>query len=56
MRHGTVKHVGSPLKGDLNFLKPEMKVLMKINLKNMFHIEGKEYIVLRQEKIIAKLK
>lgn len=56
VRHGIVKHFGKPLRGDLCYLEPEMKVLMKLNLKNMFHIEGKEYIVIRQDKLIAKLK
>lgn len=54
-RQGTVKHVGRPLRGQVSELKPDMKVLLKLNLKNLYTIEGNKYIVIRQDKILAKI-
>lgn len=54
-RQGTIMHVGTPLLGDDNDLNVGDQVLYKINLRNMFKIEGNDYIVLRQDKLIAKI-
>lgn len=54
-RHGKVMHIGKPLRGDINVLSVGDRVLYKLKIKNLFTIEDKKYIVLRQDKIIAKL-
>jgi hypothetical protein len=55
-RQGTVKHVGTPLKGDRCFLEPGMRVVYKNRLKNLVTIEGGKYIVLPHNTILAKIK
>jgi co-chaperonin GroES (HSP10) len=54
-RQGTIKFVGTPLKGDRQFLAPGMKVIYKNRLRNLASIEGGKYVVLPQSKILAKV-
>lgn len=54
-RIGIVFRTGTPLKGDGNFLQNGMKVIYKNQLKNMIIIENRKFIVLRQNKILAKV-
>lgn len=54
-RIGSIMHVGKPMIGDMSYLKPGMRVLYKLQIKSLHTIEEKKYIVLRQDKLIAKL-
>jgi hypothetical protein len=54
-RQGTIAHVGKPFRGDLPTMQEGMKVLLKLNIKNLYTIEGREYIVIPQSKILAKI-
>lgn len=55
-RIGTVMHIGPPLKGEKCSIKAGMKVLYKTRLKTLQKIEGKKYIIIPQNKILAKQK
>lgn len=54
-RQGVVAHVGSPMKGEECHLKPGDRIIYKNALKSLITIEGKKYIILRQDRIHAKL-
>lgn len=54
-KHGMVMHIGKPLRGEFCEIQRGMRVLLKLNLKNLYTIEGNKYIVVRQDKILAKL-
>ena len=54
-RFGVIKHIGSPLKGDVCYLSVGDKILYKPNLKSLITIEGVRYFCMRQDFIIAKV-
>lgn len=54
-RLGIVKHVGTPLKGDICYLSVGDKVLYKPNLKSMITVEGKKYFIMLQDMVVCKV-
>lgn len=50
---GTIRHIGTPLKGEPNQLKVGMKVLYKPILKNLLEIEKEKYFILRANQILC---
>lgn len=54
-RQGVVAHVGSPMIGEECHLKAGDKIIYKNSIKNLIPIEGKKFIVLRQDRIHAKI-
>ncbi len=45
---GFVRHVGSPLKGDVCEVKPGQKIIYHKNADWVVHIEGRDYFVIKQ--------
>lgn len=54
-KQGVVAHVGKPFLGEVAYIKEGMRVILKLNIKNLYTIEGKKYIVIPQDKILAKI-
>lgn len=54
-RLGVIKHIGSPLKGDVCHLSVGEKVLYKPNLKSMITVEGQKYFIILQDMVVCKV-
>lgn len=54
-RLGIVKHIGTPLRGDVCHLSVGDKVLYKPNLKSMITVEGVKYFCMRSDFVVAKV-
>lgn len=54
-RLGVVKHIGTPLKGDIRNLEVGDKILYKPNLKSMITVEGTKYFIMLQDMVCAKV-
>lgn len=54
-RLGIVRHIGTPLRGDVRHLEVGDKVLYKPNLKSMITVEGAKYFIMLQDMIVCKV-